>query len=209
MNSELCKGKLLRWNDERGFGFVESDKDKRGVFLHISALGRIPRRPQAGDIILYKRVVQSDGKVKAEQASIQGLSHSASTRRTSTSHKTDRHKAPSRWFNRRGKPTLVTKLIGLGIFAVTGLIFSQFRLSTSPPPTTAESQPSTSSPPITVEYQANCRIKGNISISSGKKWYHMPGMEDYANTVIDSSKGERWFCSEQEAIAAGWQKAPR
>ena len=51
-----------------------------------------------------------------------------------------------------------------------------------------------------------CRIKGNIG-SSGKV-YHLPGSPGYANTQIDESKGERWFCTEDEARAAGW-RAPR
>ena len=36
----------------------------------------------------------------------------------------------------------------------------------------------------------------------------MPGMEDYEKTRIDPSKGERWFCTEEEARKSGWQKAP-
>lgn len=55
----------------------------------------------------------------------------------------------------------------------------------------------------------NCKIKGNISQTSGKKYYHVPGMEDYESTVIDSKYGEKWFCTEQEAISQGWVKAPR
>jgi hypothetical protein len=51
-----------------------------------------------------------------------------------------------------------------------------------------------------------CRIKGNIS-SSGRI-YHVPGSRSYESTVIDESKGERWFCSEDEARAAGW-RAPK
>jgi hypothetical protein len=35
----------------------------------------------------------------------------------------------------------------------------------------------------------------------------MPGQHYYYKTQIDASKGERWFCTEQEAIAAGWRKA--
>ena len=54
-----------------------------------------------------------------------------------------------------------------------------------------------------------CNIKGNISHNTGSKVYHLPGMEDYESTVIDPTKGERWFCSESEAIASGWRKAPR
>lgn len=53
-----------------------------------------------------------------------------------------------------------------------------------------------------------CQIKGNISISSGRKLYHLPGMEDYEKTNIQPDHGERWFCTENEAIANGWTKAP-
>ncbi len=53
-----------------------------------------------------------------------------------------------------------------------------------------------------------CRIKGNIS-RSGERIYHVPGGQYYGRTKIDSSKGERWFCSEAEATAAGWRKALR
>ncbi len=51
-----------------------------------------------------------------------------------------------------------------------------------------------------------CPIKGNIS--SNGKIYHPPWSPWYARTKIDLSKGERWFCSEREAIDAGW-RAPR
>ncbi len=51
-----------------------------------------------------------------------------------------------------------------------------------------------------------CVIKGNIS-STGEKIYHVPGQRYYAQTVITLSKGERWFCSETEAQAAGWRKS--
>ncbi len=54
---------------------------------------------------------------------------------------------------------------------------------------------------------ADCPIKGNIS-SSGRI-YHMPGQENYGRTRIHTSKGERWFCSEAEARAAGWRAARR
>ena len=54
---------------------------------------------------------------------------------------------------------------------------------------------------------AGCQIKGNIS-GSGHV-YHLPGQEHYADTRIDPSRGERWFCSEAEAQAAGWRPARR
>jgi micrococcal nuclease len=35
----------------------------------------------------------------------------------------------------------------------------------------------------------------------------MPNQRYYDITVIDLSKGERMFCTEDEAIAAGWRKS--
>jgi endonuclease YncB( thermonuclease family) len=52
----------------------------------------------------------------------------------------------------------------------------------------------------------DCRIKGNISERG--RIYHVPGSEWYDRTQIDTSQGERWFCTEAEAKAAGW-RAPR
>jgi hypothetical protein len=53
---------------------------------------------------------------------------------------------------------------------------------------------------------ARCAIKGNIN-QRGDRIYHLPGSDSYASTVIDERAGERWFCSEAEARAAGWRAA--
>jgi endonuclease YncB( thermonuclease family) len=53
----------------------------------------------------------------------------------------------------------------------------------------------------------NCRIKGNIN-GEGERIYHTQSSASYSETKIDVSRGERWFCSEQEARGAGW-RAPR
>ena len=54
----------------------------------------------------------------------------------------------------------------------------------------------------------DCNIKGNIS-SSGDKIYHMPGQQYYEVTRIDESKGEKYFCSTQEAEQAGFRASQR
>lgn len=53
-----------------------------------------------------------------------------------------------------------------------------------------------------------CPIKGNIN-RRGDRIYHAPGQADYDRTVIDTSAGERWFCSHDQARAAGWRQAQR
>ncbi|WP_292320640.1 thermonuclease family protein [Mesorhizobium sp.] len=55
---------------------------------------------------------------------------------------------------------------------------------------------------------AGCNIKGNIS-ADGERIYHVPGQKYYSVPVISQAKGERWFCSEAEAEAAGWRRSKR
>jgi hypothetical protein len=54
-----------------------------------------------------------------------------------------------------------------------------------------------------------CDIKGNISIETGERIYHAPGQRYYELAEINPRFGERWFCSEAEAVAAGWRRARR
>jgi len=57
------------------------------------------------------------------------------------------------------------------------------------------------------EPQPGCEIKGNIN-SQGVKIYHDHNSRSYSATKIDPSKGERWFCTAEEAVANGW-RAPK
>jgi len=48
-----------------------------------------------------------------------------------------------------------------------------------------------------------CPIKGNISRRG--QIYHTPWSRSYERTKISPERGERWFCSEAEALKAGWR----
>ena len=51
----------------------------------------------------------------------------------------------------------------------------------------------------------SCPIKGSIN-KKGERIYHTPsGSRRYSRTKINTAKGERWFCDEAEAAAAGWR----
>ena len=50
-----------------------------------------------------------------------------------------------------------------------------------------------------------CPIKGNVTANG--RIYHLPWSPWYAKIRMDESKGKRWFCSEAEALAAGWRPA--
>lgn len=65
-------GKLVRWNDDKGFGFIKVDSGK-DVFIHISALGHMIRRPMVGDVIFFQEETDDAGKSKAINARIEGV----------------------------------------------------------------------------------------------------------------------------------------
>lgn len=50
-----------------------------------------------------------------------------------------------------------------------------------------------------------CAIKGNVSPKG--MIYHVPQGPWYDKVKIDEQRGERWFCSEAEAVRAGWRAA--
>ena len=183
MKPGFQKGRIVSWKDERGFGFIKPDHGSPEVFLHISALTAIVRRPRVGDRILYKITTERDGKIRATQASIQGV-----TRRSVSARRKPRKHGVFNTFMR----ILIVGIISLVIIELDYAF-----------------APSRSASLIASITKPECIVEGNISYNGGRKLYHIPGMEDYQNTKIDSFEGERWFCSEEEAIANGWRKAPR
>ncbi|NEQ23709.1 MAG: cold shock domain-containing protein [Microcoleus sp. SIO2G3] len=185
MKPILRKGELSKWNDDRGFGFIKPSDGGKEVFLHISALKKAIRRPQIGDTIFYEITTEADGKIRAVNASIAGVKLAPAP-----------SNQPKAKVNRsRIKTRLIKILIVIPIWFVIAAI-GKFQASRSPSPVQSIVQP-------------GCSIKGNVSVATGAKLYHVPGMEDYDSTTIDPARGERWFCSEQEAIANGWHRAPR
>jgi len=50
-------------------------------------------------------------------------------------------------------------------------------------------------------------IKGVVNALSGRRIYHVPGGLSYAATAVDEANGDRWFCTEVEAMAAGWNRS--
>ena len=48
-----------------------------------------------------------------------------------------------------------------------------------------------------------CPIKGNMT--RGRRVYVLPWSRSYEKVTINRKRGERWFCSEADALAAGWK----
>ncbi|ABO22357.1 excalibur calcium-binding domain-containing protein [Shewanella loihica] len=126
------RGTLVRWNDDKGFGFIKPNTpNAQDVFIHISALKQMARKPVVGDEIIYQSQQQSDGKIKAVKASIEGVavvSGIASGRASGLANKPTRpqhrdHTQSSHYSHRRSGSRLqrmifIIILVSIGSFAI-------------------------------------------------------------------------------------------
>jgi len=72
--TKRIKGVLKTWKEDRGFGFIKPDDGGKDIFIHISALKGVSRRPITGDVIYYQIAKDNRGKYKAVNAQIEGIS---------------------------------------------------------------------------------------------------------------------------------------
>jgi len=66
------KGRITSWNDERGFGFVESFGGGDRTFIHIKAFRGIARRPVVGDVVTFTASHDATGRPRAADAALAG-----------------------------------------------------------------------------------------------------------------------------------------
>lgn len=76
MAETKIKGVLKTWKADRGFGFIKPDDGGQDIFIHISSLKKVDRRPVRGDVIFYQIAKDNQGKYKAVNASIEGAESS-------------------------------------------------------------------------------------------------------------------------------------
>ncbi len=60
------QGKIIKWNDDKGFGFVEPNGGGDRAFVHIKAFNPRSRRPVNGEVITYESVRENNNRYKAE-----------------------------------------------------------------------------------------------------------------------------------------------
>ncbi|RTR32761.1 DUF3465 domain-containing protein [Shewanella atlantica] len=78
MHNRIVKGTLVRWKDDKGFGFIEPETasgtdSHTDVFIHVSQLRHMSRRPQEGDTIFFQIEHKPGGKLNAVEARIEGV----------------------------------------------------------------------------------------------------------------------------------------
>jgi len=78
-----------------------------------------------------------------------------------------------------------------------------------PDPDSRTEKPAIGCPNGCTTHVTGCNIKGNVTVDTKEKIYHVPGGAYYTATVIDPKYGERWFCTEAEAKANGWRRSSK
>jgi uncharacterized membrane protein YsdA (DUF1294 family)/cold shock CspA family protein len=126
------KGRLIKWKDDRGFGFIQPADGSREVFLHISEVKDAMRRPVVGDAIYYL-IAQQDGKVRAYDAFIVGArlkpTSLPSTAPQAQSQASSGYKA--KFKTTFLAPFPVAEALGLSIFPLVGAV--HFTIKTGNP----------------------------------------------------------------------------
>ncbi len=67
------KGSIAAWNDEKGYGFIRPPDSGSQVFVHISAFANGSRRPAVGDSVTYATGKDSQGRLRAKEATLPGV----------------------------------------------------------------------------------------------------------------------------------------
>ena len=67
------QGTIVKWNGEKGFGFIRSDDGGDDAFAHIRAFAPPPRTPPAiGTRVTYKLKLDAQSRLQAVQIKIEG-----------------------------------------------------------------------------------------------------------------------------------------
>lgn len=116
-------GTLKKWNDERGFGFIESPCQDKEIFVHISAFPHDGSRPKEGETISFEIRSGPDGKTRAVAVQRPGAVTA------------NRRPKPAVTSTKSKKSALAPVLISIGLLCFAGYRF----LDSSQPVTVAGS----------------------------------------------------------------------
>src|SRR6185436_7752624 len=66
------QGKITKWKDEQGFGFITPRGGGDRIFIHIKAFSNRHRRPSDGEIVTYEVASDDRGRKRAEHVAFLG-----------------------------------------------------------------------------------------------------------------------------------------
>lgn len=105
------RGKIIKWDDEKGFGFIKSDEQAENVFAHISQFKAKHLRPAVGDVV--------DFELKSTRKGLQAVKIEYPNRPKQPLH-------DAKVQHTSGSPSLISTLIKL--IVVCGIAFAGFQV---------------------------------------------------------------------------------
>lgn len=106
-------GTLIKWNDERGFGFIAPAQGGDELFVHISEFNRRGVRPALNELVSFEIRTKSDGKREAVR-----VMRAGEGKRTPSARRRDSD-APAR------SAIGIAALVVAAIVAVGGYVYSR------------------------------------------------------------------------------------
>jgi uncharacterized membrane protein YsdA (DUF1294 family)/cold shock CspA family protein len=104
------EGKLKSWNDERGFGFIESTQGGQEIFVHIKAFKIRIGRPQIDQFFSFEVELGPQGKKRAKNVEVV---------RAAPSRHIPRRESPAQW----GTATLFVLPLFLILFVTVSVLW--------------------------------------------------------------------------------------
>ncbi|MDO6564642.1 DUF3465 domain-containing protein [Amphritea sp. 1_MG-2023] len=155
-------GTLAVWKDDRGFGFIKSSGHP-DVFVHRRDFGNIPRRPKVGDILTFQPMKDNQGRLRAADVRIEGVSRQTSRQSSNARLK---HKPPrphSRQQRKRFNPISA----GIILIIVIALLSTAYQSLTqrSAPSLPADTETSRLSVSDTLIQQAYRNRQSNLQVT--------------------------------------------
>jgi uncharacterized membrane protein YsdA (DUF1294 family)/cold shock CspA family protein len=74
------QGKIIKWKDDQGFGFIRPIGGGEQVFVHIKSFSNRHRRPLGNEIVTYEVISDDKGRMRAEDVAFIGDSPTVPTK---------------------------------------------------------------------------------------------------------------------------------
>jgi uncharacterized membrane protein YsdA (DUF1294 family)/cold shock CspA family protein len=79
-NKVRRQGKITKWKDEQGFGFITPIRGGKQVFVHIKSFSNRQRRPLGNETVTYDVISDDQGRLRAEAVVFIGDSYKVPSR---------------------------------------------------------------------------------------------------------------------------------